>query len=74
MFLSSLFFFSRKIVNGNGLLALLPTVYGSAFVAAIAFRQPNIAQKTNSSTTVEPILVSRHNANAMLYAAFFWLL
>jgi len=34
-------------------------------VAAIAFRQPNIAQKLNSSTTVEPIFVSRHNANAM---------
>jgi hypothetical protein len=38
-------------------------------VAAIAFRQPNIVQKLNSSTAVEPIFVSRYNANAMLAEA-----
>jgi hypothetical protein len=41
-------------------------------VAETALRQTNVAQKLNSSTNVEPIFVSRHNANAMLPAVIFW--
>lgn len=40
-------------------------------VAAIALRQPYIVQKLNSSITVDPLFVSRHNANAMLPAVLF---
>lgn len=35
-------------------------------VAVIELRQPNIAQKLNRITKVEPIFIGRHNANAML--------
>jgi hypothetical protein len=41
-------------------------------VAEIEFCQPNIAQKLNSSTNVEPIFVSRHNANAVLCVRFYF--
>jgi len=53
------------------LIKWLVTDRGLAFVAAIEARQPKLAQKFNSSTTVEPMFVSRHNAKPMLAAALF---
>lgn len=51
------YFESAKITyNGN-----------HGVVAEIAFREPNIVQKLNRISTVEPKLVSRHNAIAILY-------
>ena len=53
------------------LLGLQVTGRGLAFVAAIEARQPKLVQKFNSSTTVEPMFVSRHNAKPMLPAVLF---
>ena len=44
----------------------MPNGSGICDVAAIEARQPNLAQKFNSSTTVEHLTSSRHIANTLL--------